>query len=94
MKQKLGSKKHRLCEAKAGKKYIICLTRGGWKHFVAECWFTVRDADLVNWKTGEVEPDVRDGKVVEVEEDTIVHDVDRAGNYITYTIPKPVGANG
>ncbi len=69
MKQRLGKKRHRRCEAIGGRTYRSCYVRGGWPHGQAECWFgegdTVRDADIVNYltATGPV-PLYRDGKMV------------------------------
>lgn len=37
MRQKLGDKKHKLCEAITGKKYSSCLVRGNSGHYVAIC---------------------------------------------------------
>lgn len=70
MKQRLGEKKHKRCEAVTGRTYRGCYTRGGWGHFWAECWFggdtgePARDADMVNYRTGEHYPDIRAGQRV------------------------------
>jgi hypothetical protein len=68
VKQRLGDKKHKKCEAIAGKSYRACYTSGNYGHGVAECWYgdgeVVRDADWVNYRTDSVEPKVRDGQYV------------------------------
>ena len=68
MKQRLGEKKQRRCTAITGQPYVACYTRGGWTHGTAECWFgdasPYRDADLVNYLTGEHQPYLRDGERV------------------------------
>lgn len=57
----LGPKKHKKCEQITGKKYDRCLVRGGSTHFEAHCSYVddngVSKADIVNYKTGEFEPD-------------------------------------
>ena len=62
MKQRLGEKKLKLCQQIGGKDYFVCFVRGGRPHFQAECWYTQHDADWVNYRTGECEAYVRDGK--------------------------------
>jgi len=58
----LGNKKHRRCEEILGKKLHICLVRGGWEHFMAECYekigtdgkgMAICKRYYVNYKTGE-----------------------------------------
>lgn len=61
MKNLLGPKKHKLCEEILGKKCIVCYTRGGSVHFLAECWWSERDADYVNYKYKVSFPTIRDG---------------------------------
>jgi hypothetical protein len=62
MKQRLGTKKLKLCREIGGKPYVKCLVRGGREHFWAECWYDpgedgwLRKYDFVNYKTKEVEP--------------------------------------
>jgi phosphoserine aminotransferase len=56
---KLGEKKHKRCEEITGKKYDICLVRGGQEHFWAICCINTEKGqcrDYVNYKTGEWEP--------------------------------------
>jgi hypothetical protein len=60
----LGKQKHKLCEEIAGKKYTVCLTRGGWKHHVAECWISNGNADWVNYKVRHWWPKYRDNKLL------------------------------
>ena len=60
----LGPKKHKLCEQVTGKKYHVCYTRGGSVHFLAECWYSERDADYVNYKYKVWFPTIRDGQRV------------------------------
>jgi len=65
MKQKLGEKKLKRCQQIGGKDYYVCYVRGGRPHFQAECWYVHRGAnwaDWVNYRTGECEAYVRDGK--------------------------------
>lgn len=68
MKQRLGEKKHRLCEAISGRTYRACYTSGHYGHGVAECWFgegeCVHDADRVNYVTKEWQPKIRAGQHV------------------------------
>lgn len=68
MKQRLGVKKHKLCEKISGKEYESCWTRGGDPKGLAECWFNTNkyllyNADLVNYITKEWKPYIRDGKI-------------------------------
>jgi hypothetical protein len=63
MKQVIGEKKHKLCEQIGGRKYQVCYTQKH-MHFIAECWFTTRDADYVNYKNRWCQPKIRDGKLV------------------------------
>ena len=67
MRQRLGKKKHALCEKIGGKRYFNCYVRGGEPHFSALCWYSKCDADRVNYKTGEWRPSIRDGKMVDIE---------------------------
>jgi hypothetical protein len=67
-KQILSDKKQKRCEAIAGRAYRICYANGTrLQHGHAECWFGegeyVRDADVVNYKTGEWRPYVREGQL-------------------------------
>jgi hypothetical protein len=66
MKQRLGEKKHRLCEQIADRPYRRCYTSGHYGHGIAECWFgdgdPLRDADEVNYVTRTVRPKIRDGQ--------------------------------
>lgn len=64
MRQRLGKKKHAKCERITGKKYLSCLVRGGTEHFRALCWFSNKDADYVNYKTGRIKAAVRNGQFV------------------------------
>ncbi len=64
MRQRLGKKKHAKCEQIADKKYSSCLVRGGTEHFKALCWFSNKDADYVNYKTGKTEQAIRGGQFV------------------------------
>lgn len=50
MRQALGYKKQKRCEEITGRKYLSCWVRGGEEHYQALCWFTNKDADLVNYK--------------------------------------------
>jgi hypothetical protein len=55
---RLGAKKHKICEEITGKKYDICLVRGGHEHFWATCCINTEHGqyrDYVNYKTGEWE---------------------------------------
>lgn len=69
-KQRISDKKLRRCSTATGKEYRAGFVRGGWEHFWAECWFglntdgTSSDADMVNYKTGESYPTIRDGKFI------------------------------
>ena len=63
-RQVLGKKKHARCEEIGGRKYHRCFTRGGWKHFEAECLHKRKDGRLdVDWI------DYRVGVVTEQEVD-------------------------
>ncbi len=62
-RQVLGPKKLRKCCSITGKQYTQALVRGGSGHFWAICWYTDRDADWVNYETGEWEPYTRDGRL-------------------------------
>lgn len=69
-KQVLGDKKHRRCEAIAGRAYRVCYANGTrLEHGIAECWFgdgeVVRDADRVNYETGRWWPWVREGQLAD-----------------------------
>lgn len=68
MKQRLGMKKHRLCEQIAGRSYRACYTSGHYGHGWAECWYgegeRVSDADYVNYQTRDLQPKIRDGRHV------------------------------
>lgn len=71
-RQTLGTKKHKKCEAAGNRPYVACLTRGGTEHFWALCWWhphsgntNSKDADWVNYKTGEVQPAFRFGRPVD-----------------------------
>jgi len=74
-RQRLGTRKHALCEKATGRKYDMCLVRGNTAHFWAICQWAKGenpeqtnnhlDADWVNYKTGEWEPYTRNGKFVE-----------------------------
>jgi len=74
MRQRLHINKHLLCEKIGGRKYSICLVRGNKDyggHFWACCNWGKDDlqADWVNYKTGEIEPYIRNGKVINNEEE-------------------------
>ena len=56
MRQRLGKKKHELCEQIGGKKYQACLVRGNTEHFLAICVIDEWNADKVNYKTGMCKP--------------------------------------
>lgn len=68
MKQLLGKKKHKRCEAIAGKSYRACYTSGHYAHGTAECWFgegdVMSDADYVDYVKGTATPKIRDGVFV------------------------------
>lgn len=68
MKQRLGAKKHKKCEAIGGRAYRACYTSGHYGHGVAECWYgegeCVKDADVVNYHVGTVQPKIRAGEYV------------------------------
>lgn len=68
MKQRLGDKKHKRCEAISGLSYRACYTSGNYGHGIAECWFgegeLVRDADAVDYVKGTFAPKIRDGVYV------------------------------
>lgn len=64
MKQRLGAKKHALCERIAGKTYTQCWTSGNYGHGIAECWFSEKDADYVYYELKCVVPKYRDGQNV------------------------------
>lgn len=64
MKQRLGKKKHKLCEEIAGKKYTQCWTSAKYGHFIAECWIDSSNADYVNWKKQTMKPKIRDGQLL------------------------------
>lgn len=65
--QRLGTKKHRLCEAIADKTYVACFVGGGMGHHWAVCDVTPdgRNEDMINMKTREWFPSTRDGKPTE-----------------------------
>lgn len=58
-RQRLGKKKHKKCEDITGKKYEMCLVRGGTEHFWATCTYEDDEgnqkSDWVNYQTGEFE---------------------------------------
>ncbi len=69
MKQKIGQKKLEKCRKIGQKNYFRGWVRGGWEHYTALCFYQPKDtclenADLVNYKTGEWEPAIRDGAIV------------------------------
>lgn len=82
-KQRIGDKKLKACSAITGKDYKKGYTHGGWEHFSVECWYNpdekgqMRNSDQVNWKTGEWNPDVRDGKFVSPEDYERIKDGER-----------------
>lgn len=65
MRQLLGTKKHKLCESIAGKKYTACWTTR--THAVAECWYDSSNADYVNYIVGHCWPTIREGQRVKEE---------------------------
>lgn len=69
-KQKLNKKKLNICRTYGGRNYQTAYVRGGWEHFWAECWFQ-KDADMVNYKTKEYYPIIRNGKILVVPDSEI-----------------------
>jgi len=75
MKQRLGEKKHKLCEAIAGRVYESCWTRGGWSHGFAQCVWPPQEGeptegcrpmtcDMVDMRARTVTPDLYKGQRV------------------------------
>jgi len=62
MKQLLGKKKTELCKKIGDKNYFHCWTSGSYPHYVAECWYSTKDADYVNYRLHKFWPTIRDGQ--------------------------------
>ena len=64
MKQRLGEKKHRLCEEISGKSYTQCWTSAKYGHFIAECWIDTSNADRINYDEMTWKAKIREGQLV------------------------------
>lgn len=63
MKQVVGVRLRRRCEAIGRKAYMVCYANGTrLRHGIIECWFTRHDADRVDVRAGTTTPYVREGR--------------------------------